>query len=77
MFSDMGDGVDDFSSDDDSDLDDGDTVQSDNLSTESQVQRVEGSLTTAEKAEYSGLSEEEKMNFLLKKKAENRRVVSK
>ena len=63
-------------SDDSDDDSDDDTVMTGTLSTESAVQRVESTLLSSEREIYMGLSDEEKKEFLLRKKAENKRIVS-
>lgn len=74
-WNDMEDGIEEDSDDSDDDSDD-DTVMTGTLSTESAVQRVESTLLSSEREIYMGLSDEEKKEFLLRKKAENKRIVS-
>jgi hypothetical protein len=69
------DGLDSDMDDEDSSDDDDTVMSTGNLSTESQVLKVEATLLSSEREIYEGLTEEEKKEFLLKKKAENKKLV--
>ena len=63
-------------SDDDDESDDDLSVMTGDLSSESQVKAVEKTLVSSEKSLYESMTPEEKKQFLLKKREENKKIVS-